>query len=66
MWQYNYDDESDETAIYYEGDKIGTVDGQITSWRSGLPKGEAREIIKNAVDDPMVVDLLYSFSEIQE
>ena len=66
MWEYEYDSETDKTTIYWDDDKIGTVDEEITSWRSGLPKGEAREIIKNAVDDPMVVDLLYDFSEIQE
>ena len=66
MWQYNYDAEKGETTIYHEDEKIGTFEGRITSWKAGVPTGEAREIIKNAVDDPMVVDLLYGFEEIEE
>ena len=65
-WTYQYDDESDETTIYHNDEKIGTFDGRITSWMSGLPMGDAKEIIKQAVDDPMIVDLLYGFSERDE
>ena len=65
-WTYQYDDEIDVTTIYYKDDKIGDVDGEITSWRAGMPLGEAKQIIKNAVDDPVIVDLLYGFSEVGE
>ena len=65
-WEYEYDAETDETIIYWNGEKQGVVDGEITSWIGGYPRGEAREVIRNAVDDPAVVDLLYGFEKIRE
>jgi len=62
-WEYEYDSENDETKIKYNGRHMGVVNSKITSWRSGMPLGDAKEIIKDAVDDPMVVDLLYGFSK---
>ena len=65
-WTHHYDDEADKTTIRYDDDDLGTVDGRLTSFSAGMPTGEAREIIKEAVDDPMVIDLLYGFSEDDE
>jgi len=66
MWEYKHDFEDDETIIYYDGNEVGSVDGKINSWRNGYPSGTAREVIKKEVDDPMIVDLLYGFSEVDE
>ena len=66
MWTCEYNEDNDETAIYHDGTKIGQIDGRITSWIAGMPQGEAKDIIKNAVDDPMIVDLLYGFDEIRD
>jgi len=65
-WEYQYNQDDDVTTIYHNGEKIGTLTGRINSWRSGMPAGEAKEIVKSAVDDPMLVDLLYGFSEVDE
>ena len=62
MWTYHYDLDDDVTHIYHGDNKIGSVEGEITSWKSGMPTNEARELIKDAVDEPMIVDLLYGFS----
>ena len=66
MWTYKYNEDTDETEIKHNGDVAGVIDGQITSWRSGMPVGEAKEIIKDAVDEPMIVDLLYGFSKFED
>ena len=66
MWEYKHDAEDDKTLIYHDGVKVGSVDGKINSWTNGYPSDNAREVIKKAVDDPMIVDLLYGFSELEE
>ena len=65
-WTYKYDPEEDETTIYYKNEEKGRIDGQITRWKSRMPQGDAKEIIKEAVDDPIIVDILYGFEEIAE
>ena len=65
-WSYHYDGDDDVTHIYHNDNKIGSVGGEITSWQSGMPTGEAKQLIKESVDDPMVVDLLYGFSKHDE
>jgi len=62
-WEYEYNDNDDNTVLYYKGEKIGTVDGEIGSLKNGLPTGEAKEVIEKAVDDPMAFDLMYGFSK---
>ena len=64
-WEYQYNEDDDVTTIYHNDEKIGTLSGRIDSWRSGMPVGEAEKIIKDAVDDPMIVDLLYGFSKVE-
>ena len=65
-WQYAYDDDENETTVYYSDNKIGVVDGKLTEWKNGVPSGDVENLIKKAVDDPMVVDLLYGFEEIRD
>lgn len=65
-WAYQYNEDDDTTTIYHNDEKIGTLTGRINSWKSGMPVGEAKEIIKSAVDDPMILDLLYGFVERDE
>ena len=65
-WTYNYDNDKDETTIRYDGEDLGKIEGRLNSFRGGIPTGEARKIIKEAVDDPMIVDLLIGFSETDE
>ena len=65
-WKYHYDEETDETEIIYKNETVGVIGGQIDSWIGGLPRGEAREIISEFVDDDKVVDLLYGFSKRDE
>ena len=64
-WTYQYDEDKDETTIRHNSKDIGVIDGQINSWRGGMPI-EAKSVVKDAVDDSMVVDLLYGFEEIHE
>ena len=71
MWEYNYDDENDETTIYWDGEQQATIDGQITRWHNGYPvTTEAREAIAEAIQDAgttdrirMQFDLNYGFEE---
>ena len=70
MWTYEYDSDTDETAIYWD-DEQATIDGQITSWLSGYPAtDEAREGIAEAIQGAgtpdrirMQFDFNYGFSE---
>jgi len=65
-WKYKYDEEVDKTKIYYGENEIGTIEGKITKWHNGLPKGDAKRIINNAVGDDKLIDLLYGFVEISD
>ena len=65
-WTYQYDEYADETEIYYDDDIVGTIDGEITSWSGRLPTGDSKEIVLDAVENPMTASLLYGFEEIRE
>ena len=69
-WEYEYDDESDETTIYWNGEVQATISGEITSWRNGYPVGHAREAVAKAMQNSgtpdrirMQYDFNYGFSE---
>ena len=71
MWEYDYDESTDETAIYWAGEEQATIDGKITSWVNGYPAtDEAREAVANAIQSAgtpdrirMQYDFNYGFSE---
>ena len=70
-WEYEYDGESGETTIYWDGDEQATIERKITQWRNGHPETEkAREAIAEAIQDAgtpervrMQFDLNYGFSK---
>jgi len=68
-WQYEYDEESNETTIYWE-EYQATIDGKITRWKNGYPLGEAREALSDLIQEAgtpdrirMQYDFNYGFSE---
>jgi len=70
-WEYSYDEDSDETRIYWEEEEKTTIDGKITRWRNGYPASEeAREAIRDVLqttDHPTTVlmdyDMNFGFEE---
>jgi hypothetical protein len=51
-WEYQYDGDSDETAIYWNSEQQAVINGQITRWRNGYPATEkAREAVAQAIQD---------------
>lgn len=68
-WEYAYDDSEDETKIFYGGAIQGTVSGRIDEWRDGLPMGDARQVVADAIQTDtlntvqMQYELNYGFSE---
>ena len=66
MWTYKYNKDTDETQIKYNDETIGIIDGKITSWTGQMPKGDAKEIVLDAVENPMTASLLYGFEKIRE
>ena len=49
-WEYNCDEDSDETIIYWDDEEKATIDGEITRWRNGVPAtDEAREAVAEAI-----------------
>ena len=74
MWAYSYDENEDETAIYWDEDKVAVINGEITRWRDGYPAtDEAREAVAEAIQSAgtperirMQFDLNYGFSERDE
>jgi len=71
MWEYEYDENSDETVIYWDDEEQATVDGQIESWVNGYPATEnVREGVAEAIQDAgtaerirMQYDFNYGFDE---
>jgi len=70
-WEYEYDEEDDETTIYWDDEEQATIDGKIASWKAGYPNThEAREAIAEAIQEAesperirMQFDFNYGFSE---
>ena len=66
MWEYEYNDESDETTIYWNGKEKGTIQGQITEWSNGYPAtDEAREAVAEAIQEagtPDRIRMQYDFN----
>jgi len=49
-WEYEYNNESDKTTLYWGGDEYATIDGKITRWQNGYPASdEAREAVAEAI-----------------
>ena len=71
MWEIDYDDENDVTAIYWDGDEKAVIDGKISHWKNDQPATkEARQAVAEAVQSAgtperirMQFDLNYGFSE---
>ena len=71
MWEYEYDDENDQTTIYWNDDEQATVNGQIDQWQNGYPAtNEAREAIAEIIQGAgtpdrirMQYDFNYGFEE---
>ena len=70
-WEYSYDEDSDETTIYWDGDEQATIQGKITRWRNSYPATEsAREAVAESIQNAgtpdrirMQYDFNYGFSE---
>ena len=70
-WEYEYNETTDETTIYWDNEKQTTVDGQISRWRNGYPAAEkVREAIADVIQSAgtperirMQFDFNYGFSE---
>ena len=70
-WQFEYDEDSDVTTLYWNDEEQGSVDGEITSWRNGYPASdEAREAVAEAIQGAgtperirMQFDFNYGFEE---
>jgi len=71
MWGYEYNEDSNETTIYWDGTEQATIDGQINRWQNGYPATpEAREAVAEAIQDAgdterirMQYDFNYGFAE---
>ena len=70
-WKYEYDEDADETTIYWEDAEQGSVDGQIKTWNAGCPLGNARGVVSDAIQSAdkserikMQFDLHYGFQKI--
>ena len=68
-WEYEYDEESNETTIYW-GESQATIDGKITRWKNGYPLGEGREAVAGLIQEAgtpdrirMQYDFNYGFSK---
>ena len=68
-WEYEYDEESNETTIYWE-ESQATIDGKITRWKNGYPLGEGREAVAALIQEAgtserirMQYDFNYGFSK---
>lgn len=70
-WEYDYDEQADETTIYWDGKEQATIDGKITRWRNGYPATDtAREAVAEAIQNTgtpkrirMQYDFNYGFAE---
>ncbi|WP_435065898.1 hypothetical protein [Halobaculum sp. EA56] len=73
-WEYKYDDEVDETTIYWSGNgttKSITISGRIDAWVSGCPeKTVAKEAVADMIQNAgtperirMLYDLNFGFKE---
>lgn len=73
-WEYQYDEDTDETTIYWDGDEQDTIDGEIIAWKNGYPATEeGREAIAEAIQSAgtperirMQFDFNYGFEERKE
>lgn len=64
-WAWEYIPEDDESIIYYDGDEIGRLGGQIREWQNGYPLGEAKAIIKQKIRQsgtPDRIDMQYELN----
>ena len=71
MWEYEYNGDSNETVIYWDGEEQAAINGKITRWRKGYPvTDEAREAVAEAIQAAgtpdrirMQYDFNYGFEE---
>ena len=71
MWEYYYDEDEDETLIYWDDEIVGTIDEEITKWQNGYPATDngreaVAEVIQNAGTPDrirMQYDFNYGFEE---
>ena len=71
MWEYEYDEDNNETILYWDDEQQTIVSGEITEWKNGYPvTHETREAIAEAIQDAgtpdrirMQFDFNYGFSE---
>ena len=65
-WEYSYDEDADETTIYWDGDEQTTIDGEITNWINGYPATDAaREAVADAIQNagtPDRITMQYDFN----
>ena len=70
-WQYQHDEESNKTIIYWDDEEQATINGKITRWKNGYPASkEVREAIADVIQGTgtpdrirMQYDFNYGFSE---
>ena len=48
-WEYEYDEDSDETIWYWGGEERSTSNGKPTSWKRGRPQGDHRDAIQESI-----------------
>ena len=72
-WEYEYDEETDETTILWNGEEQETVSGQINDWKNGYPQGDAKDAVADAIQSAgtperirMQFDLNYGFLKREE
>ena len=66
MWEYVYDEDSNETVIYWDDEKQATVEGEITGWHNAYPATDkAREAVADAIQSagtPERIRMMYDFN----
>ena len=73
-WEYEHDENIDETTIYWNGEEQANIDGKISRWQNGHPATEeAREAVAEAIQSAgtperirMQFDFNYGFEEIRD
>ena len=66
MWEYYYDEDEDETLIYWDDEIVGTIDEEITKWQNGYPATDnAREAVAEVIQNagtPDRIRMQYEFN----
>ena len=70
-WEYEYHENSNETAIYWEGVERTRISGRINRWKDGYPMTDAaREAVAEVIQEVgtperirMQFDFNYGFSK---